>query len=240
VGGLGYLLDDQVIPRLRPLADRAEEQIEQGTAPKAGQTHAGSAGWRTGGAFWCARNALPNLAVFDHVTAFAGAPGSMTVMTAERMDWRDGAWRLHQVVMSGHETLRRVAEATPPELGLTLKQSPAELALQLRPEQNKTSNELLAARTSRTWRVILSRVLWIFAPLLCLAGSLPLFTRWESRYRLGAVGAQAVAVLVLGLAGITVVTRLLTSTGQNPFIVSSVAVAAIVGVSLWRWRGLRV
>jgi hypothetical protein len=49
-----------------------------------------------------------------------------------------------------------------------------------------------------------------------------------------------VVSLILAVAAVTLVTRLLTSTAQNPFVVTGLAAAAILATVLWRWKRLRV
>ena len=238
VGITGVVLNDQVIPRLRPLADDAWERMIL-TSPKA-TVPTRPAGWRSGPVFWTANSALPGLGVFTQVAVFDGRPGKPIAALARELAWKDNAWRLYDVITCSANGLRRLPECTPDEAGLDLNWTRRSLALELRTDQTKTSNQLLRLPGPRTWAIICSRAIWIIAPFACLAMVLPLFTRWETRLRLGSVTAQATVLMVVPLMVLAGIERVLATSDSQPILIGTATVVIIAAGCAWRWMRMRV
>lgn len=239
VGALSFLLNDQVLPRTSPLAEELEEEMKvlvkkPGRRPASGNP----AGWRVDGTFWVARNGQPLRGSFSAVTAFRDDGSAM--LTAAGLDWTDGAWRLDDAVLITPGGQQRLARATPEEVGFPIGRDQRALALELRPEQNKTSGQLLAAPSERSWRVIVGRVLGGFTPLLCLLVALPRFTRWENRHRIGSTTAWTLMQALLPVAAMVIAQRVIIGSEIDPVLLGSLIGALLLGVGAWRWSTMRV
>jgi len=238
VGVAGVVIDDQVIPRLRPLADDAWELMSQ-DSPKAA-VPARQAGWRSGPVFWTARNALPGIGEFSHLAVFDGRPGKPIAALIGEMTWSEQGWQLRDVTTCSTAGLRRFATCTPAEANLDLAWSKRSLALELRTDQTKTSNQLLRIPGPRTWVIIASRAIWIVAPFACLAMVLPLFTRWETRLRLGSVTAKAAVLLIVPLGALAAMQRLIATSDASPIIIALATIMVMSAACAWRWSRMRV
>ena len=238
VGIAGVALDDQVIPRLRPLADDAWELMSQETTNATVPTR--PAGWRSGPVFWTASSAMPGLGVFKQVAVFDGRPGKPIAALARELAWSNNAWRMKDVISCSSNGLRRISECTPEEAGLDLDWTRRSLALELRTDQTKTSNQLLRLPGPRTWAIICSRFIWIIAPFACLAMVLPLFTRWETRLRLGSVTAQAMVLMVVPLMLLAGMGRVLATSDSQPIVIATVTIMIMAAGCAWRWLRMRV
>jgi lipopolysaccharide export LptBFGC system permease protein LptF len=243
VGLLGLGLHDQVVPRSSPRADDLEEEMgARSRAQRPGkqkQVKTGQpAGWRSGEVFWSARSAQPNRGEYEAVAAFDAPHG--TTLVADRLTFVDGAWRLDGAVVLRATGQTRFAHCTPTEAGIDLPIGRRQLALQLRPEHAKTSDQLLAAPTARTWPIIVSRLLAGLTPVLCLLFALPRFTRWENRHRIGANTAWTLIQALVPLVAVAAAGRVITATSENPVLIGAALGSVMLVLGAWRWAIMRV
>ena len=241
VGALSFLLTDQVLPRTGPLAEEIEERmtVRVKKPGKASKVPAGNpAGWRVADTFWVARDGKPASGSFSGVTAFHGE-GAVS-LAADSLDWVEGAWWLSGAVVVTPSRQVRYERCTPDEIGFALGRDRRALALELRPEQNKTSQQLLRAPSERTWRVIVGRILASFTPLLCLLVALPRFTRWENRQRIGSTTAWTVIQALLPVVAMVIAQRVIIGSELDPILLGSVIGATFLALGTWRWARMRV
>jgi len=242
VGALSFLLNDQVLPRTGPLAEEIEERmtvrVQKPGKAKKGAATGQPAGWRVADTFWVSRDAKPATGSFAGVTAFH-SEGAVTLV-AESLDWEEGAWWLSGAVVVTPARQVRYERCTPDEVGFPIGRDRRALALELRPEQNKTSGQLLRAPSERSWRVIVGRILASFTPLLCLLIALPRFTRWENRQRIGATTAYTLIQGLLPVAGMIVAQRVIIGSELNPLLLGGVIGATFLALGAWRWARMRV
>nr|MBA3686127.1 LptF/LptG family permease [Planctomycetota bacterium] len=251
VGCLGLLLNDQVVPRLSPLSEAVDGRMADLKASRYGTKSKNStvrpAGWRAGGYFWTAQEAIPGASRFNRVTAFAVDTRASTaagVVTADRLAWEGGRWVLYDTIRYEREgeTWKevRVARADLIDHGLDLPFDRRQLAIALRPEQLKTSGDLLAVPSERTWRIIVGRVLDILLPLLCVCLALPRFVRWDNRHRMASAVVQTVVLALVPVALMAVTSRVLATAALDPFIIAGASASLLLGLAAWRWMSMRL
>ena len=241
VGALSFLLNDQVLPRTGPLAEELEERmtVRVKKPGQASKVPAGRpAGWRVADTFWVARDGKPASGSFSGVTAFHGE-GAVS-LAADSLDWVEGAWWLTGAVVVTPSRQVRYDRCTPDEVGFPIGRDRRALALELRPEQNKTSGQLLRAPSERSWRVIAGRILASFTPLLCLLIALPRFTRWENRQRIGATTAWTLIQGLMPVAAMVIAQRVIIGSELNPLLLAGVIGATFLALGAWRWARMRV
>ena len=242
VGALSFLLTDQVLPRTSPMAEEIEDRmkaeikrkIKPGKPPPTGNP----AGWRVPESFWVARNGQPTLGSFAGIAAFRDDGSAM--LAADRLEWTDDGWRLAGAVVVTPRGQTRHEQTTPDAVGFPIGRNRRELALELRPEQNKTSGQLLGAPSERTWRVIVGRVLGSLTPLLCMLVALPRFTRWENRHRIGSTTAWTLIQALVPVAAVVIAQRVIIGSELDPILLGSLIGALFLTLGAWRWSTMRV
>lgn len=242
VGALGFVLRDQVVPRLTEPAERAWDKVSGRL--KDGEVKPRSVGWREGDRFWIARWAVPERGDFRQLAVFpvSGAWGGGTLLIADRLQWSDGAWSLTgvQALTAPGAEPQRFAACPPERIGLSIAGGPDALADRVTIDARKTSDELFRARADRARSTLALRIYFALLPLLCLLFALPGFVRLEGRNNLGASLARALGMTAIPLAGSWVLGRLLVSHGTHAFT----ACLAVAGVLLvaggWRWWRMRL
>lgn len=242
IGVLGFVLKDQVIPRLEPEVKFAKARMEGKL--KLNQTVGRSLGWHDGGMFWCAQNALPEDGRYDQVAVFGdtGARHRGLLVMAEALLWRDGAWRLLKpvVVDTYHTPVRVHPEVGLMEVGLSLSVDAATLVERLKQDRNRPSGELFAVGSENAWGYLMLRICFALLPLLCLMFALPGFIRMEGRNHLGMQIMRSLAWMAVPLLGYWVLSRILISNSTYVITGTAVVLGALTCVAAWRWWTMRV
>jgi lipopolysaccharide export LptBFGC system permease protein LptF len=233
-GGLGFVLKDQVVPSLQDEIEYVQALMDGKMA--AGEMRATSAGWRSRDTHWSVQAALPAVGDYRIVVAFRQAArydDDLTVV-ADRLHWVDRQWLLENVVVVRGGQQRQIARATPRDLGLEQDFAPETLALALRPDDAKTSDEVHKSKGTRYKQVLAQRVAWAFLPLLCLLFALPSFLR-QGRGSVGTATAASLILAVVPMVALGALGKLMISAGTDPVILASVLVVALLAVGVWRW-----
>lgn len=235
-GALGFVLKDQVVPRL-------QDEIEYVEALMAGRIQEGEsrarpAGWRSANTHWSAAQALPAINEYRTVCAFRQAPrydDDVTVL-ADRLRFHDGGWLLEGVVRVAGGRQERLAACRPEQAGLQLMLDPRALALTLRSDDAKTSDEVHKSKGNRYKQVMSLRLAAAFLPLVCLLFALPFFVRQQSG-RVGTATAASLILAVLPLAALGVLGKLMVSASLNPVLLAIGLMSGLlcIGALLW-WR----
>lgn len=247
VSALSLAISDQLVPRTAPIANDLEDHMNV-KVDASGQLQrrvrrserSSAAGWRTADAFWAVRGAVPGRGLYEQVAVFGHAPGAPLAVLAERLAWTAEGWRLEDITVLTAAAQRRLASATPAELGIPLPRDRRALALDLRPEHGKTSTELIRAPTARTWRVIVVRALNALTPLLCLLLALPSFTRWHNRFRIGSATAVTLILALVPLGLLAIASRMITASAQDPLLVGGLLATALLAIAATRWLRMKV
>jgi lipopolysaccharide export LptBFGC system permease protein LptF len=233
-GGFGFALKDQIVPRLQDEIEYVQALMDGKMA--AGEMRATSAGWRSRATHWSVQAALPAVGDYRIVVAFRQAEhydDDLTVV-ADRLSWAGKQWMLDNavVVRGGRQTY--VAHATPQSLGLEQDFAPETLALALRPDDAKTSDEVHKSKGTRYKQVLAQRVAWAFLPLLCLLFALPSFVR-QGRGNVGTATAAALILAVVPMLALGALGKLMISSGVDPVVLAVLLVTSLLGIGGWRW-----
>lgn len=242
VGVLGFVLRDQMIPRLEPEVKFAKARMAGEL--KLNESVGRSLGWHDGGMFWCAQNAKPEDGRYDQVAVFgdSGARHRGLLVMAEALLWRDGAWRLLKatVVTTYHTPVQIHQDVALAELGLTLGVDAKTLVERLKQDRNRPSDELFAIGSQNAWGYLMLRICFGLLPLLCLMFALPGFVRMEGRNRLGMQILRSLAWMAVPLLGYWVLSRILVSNSTHVITGTVVVLGGLACVGSWRWWTMRV
>jgi len=242
VGVLGFLLRDQVIPRLEPEVKFAKARMEGKL--KLNQSVGRSLGWHDGGMFWCAQHALPEDGRYDQVAVFGdtGARHRGLLVMADALVWRDGTWRLLKpvVVETYHTPVQVHSEVTLADLGLTLSVDAQTLVERLKRDRNRPSNELFTVQSDNAWGYLMLRLCFGLLPLLCLLFALPGFIRMEGRNHLGMQILRSLAWMAVPLLGYWVLSRILISNSTYVITGTAIVLGSLTCIGSWRWWTMRV
>lgn len=242
VGVLGFILRDQVIPRLEPEVKFAKSRMDGSLKPN--QSVGRSLGWHDGGMFWCAQQALPEEGRYNQIAVFGdtGARHRGLLVMADALLWRDGAWRLLKpvVVETYHTPVRVQPEVSLADLGLTLSVSAQTLVERLKQDRNRPSDELFAVQSENAWGYLMLRICFGLLPLLCLMFALPGFIRMEGRNNLGMQIMRSLAWMAVPLIGYWVLSRILISNSTYVITGTAVVLGSLTCVASWRWWTMRV
>jgi lipopolysaccharide export LptBFGC system permease protein LptF len=236
-GAASFLINDQVAPRLMPLADRLELAMSGKGDLRLDRDRA--AGWRSGASLWSAANGRPAAAIFGNVAVFR-ADSSHRMLSAQRLIWEGDGWMLIDGVVVEGESQQAFAKARPAELGFELRFDRQALINVLRADDSRTSDELIATHAKRRYQILCYRIAVALLPLLCLLYGLPRFVRWIDRTRLPVVGAKSVLWALLPLLAVGLLARLLVSAGAQPVFlaVGIIGVTATIGYLRWHRMAL--
>ena len=227
-GGIAFALADQLLPRLAGVREHVEARI---AGTERGSNRAVS--WREGDWRWNSTSALPAVGVYGDVLGVDYVQRRMVHI--DRAEWTDAGWLFTEAAQLSFARGRvLMAEATPTQLGCTFGPDRARLAVRLRPNEAKTSHELLKAPVH--WDVLSERWLWSLLPLLSLLLAVPGFVRHEG-------GGTASAWIAAGLRGLlpvlaaVVLGRVLDASSLDPVLVTGCVAGGMfaVGAGLW-WR----
>jgi lipopolysaccharide export LptBFGC system permease protein LptF len=242
IGLMGFLLQDQVIPRMNPEAKLAKTRMDGQL--QFNQSVTRTVGWHDGDHFWAAQYARPedgeyyNIAVFSTRTS---APRA-TVMIADALIWKNGQWELTRPVIVANDVdpVKKLAQASVTEAGFTLTRSAKSLIEYLKQDKNRTSDQLLAVQSDNAWGYIVLRASFGLLPLLCLLFSLPGFVRLDGRHHLGSALARAFIWAIIPLIGYWLLSRVLISNSTYVFTGASVVLGGLLSAGLWRWWTMRL
>ncbi len=235
-GALGFVLKDQVVPRLQGEVEYVQALMDGRI--REGETRARPAGWRSKGTHWSAEAALPAIAEYRGVCAFRQAPrydDDVTVL-AERLKFQDGAWWLGGVIRVRGAVQERTATCRVEDAGLELDFTPNALALTLRSDDAKTTDEVHKSKGNRYKQILSLRIAAAFLPLACLLFALPFFVRQQSG-RIGTATATSLIFAVVPLGVLGVMAKLMVSASLNPvhLAISLMSGMLLIGMVLW-WR----
>ena len=242
VGGLAFVLRDQVVPRLIEPMDNAWERMSGRL--RAGEIPPRSVGWREGDRFWCARLAKPEIGEFHQLAVFpaSGAWGGGTVAIIDHMTWTSGAWTLtgvQAITAPGTEPLT-LAACPPERIGLSIVGGPEAITDRVTIDARKTSDELFNSRADKARSTLALRTYFALLPLLCLLYALPGFIQLEGRNRPGAVLARTLALTAVPLVGSWVLGRLLVSHGTHALTACLMVAGILMLIGGWRWWTMRL
>jgi lipopolysaccharide export LptBFGC system permease protein LptF len=242
IGVLGFVLKDQVIPRLEPEIKFARARMIGKL--QLNQTVSRSLGWHDSGLFWCAQNALPEDGRYNQIAVFGdqGARHRGLMVVADALFWRDGAWYLNNaaVISTYHTPIAVRPEVGLADLGLTLSVDAKTLVERLKQDRNRPSDELFAVDSPNAWGYLMLRICFGMLPLLCLLFALPSFIRMEGRNHLGLQIARAIAWMLVPLLGYWVLSRILISNSTYVITGTAVVLGGLISVGSWRWWTMRV
>lgn len=235
-GAAGFLLKDQVVPRLQGEVEYVQALMDGKI--KEGESRAQAAGWRSAGTHWSAQAALPAIGEYRLVCAFRQArryDDDVTVL-ADRLVHRDGAWWLQGVVRVVGSRQERIASCRPEQAGLELDLEPRALALTLRSDDAKTTDEVHQSKGNRYKQILSLRIAAAFLPLVCLLFALPFFIRQQSG-RVGTATAASLIFAVVPLVALGVLAKLMVSASLNPVHLAAglMGMLLLTGSVLW-WR----
>jgi lipopolysaccharide export LptBFGC system permease protein LptF len=241
IGLLGFVLQDQAIPRFNLEAKLAKARMEGKL--KLNESITRTVGWHDGNHFWCAKNASPEDGRYDHVAVFnTGQRESGVILLADRLLWVNGEWELRNPVLmvDDIQPAQHRKRATLASLGLHLENDAASLIERLQQDKNRTSNELLAVHSENAWGYILLRISFGLLPLLCLLFALPSFLRLEGRHNLGSALARSFIWIVVPLIGYWVLSRILISNSTYLFTGTGIVLGGLLLSGSWRWWSMRL
>jgi len=242
IGVLGFVLKDQVIPRLDQEAKFARDRMAG--ILKLNQSVSRSVGWHDNGMFWCAQNALPEDGLYQQVAVFGdtGARHRGLLVMADALTWRNGAWLLLNpvVVESYHTPVKTRPEVGLAELGLSMGVDAPTLVERLKQDRNRPSDELFAVGSENAWGYLMLRICFGLLPLLCLMFALPGFIRMEGRNHLGIQVMRALAWMAVPLIGYWVLSRILVSNSTYVISGTAVVLGGLACIGTWRWWTMRV
>jgi lipopolysaccharide export LptBFGC system permease protein LptF len=238
VGALSSALLDLVVPpftaRSEFIEDILEKQVRDGKCWKVRET----------GAEWFVAHALPQGEKRFDLEGVTIAPPGGGLITADRLKWDAGAWRLEgNLCVLSIDGEGRYRLETPQSLemvgALRLPYDPEQLHHELLPAHTLTGRELIARGGHQNLSLVYGRWARMFSPLLALMAALPLFVRFANKNRLilGSVRAMAVAAVPTVLIGMSGVVS--ESTRSDPLLIAAgaVAVAVLPSLLMWlRWR----
>ena len=241
VGGLGFLLKDQIIPRLDPVAEEVSRRMAGKREAEVERPRA--VGWRSGNYYWCAQESWPEEGEYRKLAVFGaqGAKVPSAMLLADRLAWRDGRWLLANVVLA-QENLPLIRRTSCPvaELGLAIDDDREALAIRLKPDFQKTSDELVGAKAGRAWGLINLRIAFALLAPLCLLFALPGFIHLDSRAHPGLALAQAMLFTLIPLGAHGLLSRLLISVGPHTTWLSLAVAGALLVSGCWRWWTMRL
>lgn len=240
VGGLGFVLKDQVNPRLAPLAELSRQRMVGSL--KADEERARTVGWREGAHFWAVKQAWPDAAEYRQLAVF-GAEGARTdsaMVIADRLFWRDGAWRFAEAVVINGSSIVRHAECTIAEAGIALAPDPDQLAIRLKSDNDKTSTELLTSHASKAWGKLDLRISFALLAPLCLLFALPGFIRFDRRGNMASLIISSLGYTLVPIVAHGLLVRLLVSSTVNAAVLSVVVIAVLFIAGGWRWWSMRL
>ncbi|MBA3937402.1 MAG: LptF/LptG family permease [Planctomycetes bacterium] len=240
VGALGFVLKDQVNPRLARLAELSRQRMVGSL--KADEERARSVGWQEGDHFWAVMQAWPDVGEYRQVGVFGadGARTESTMLLAERLFWRDDAWRLAEAVVVHSSTIDRHQECTVAEAGIALTPDPDQLAVLLKSDNDKTSSELLASHANKAWGKINLRISFALLAPLCLLFALPGFIRFDRRGNIATLIISSLGYTLIPIVAHGLLVRLLVSSTVNAAVLSVVVIVALFMVGAWRWWRMRL
>ncbi len=237
-GLAGYVLGDQVVPRLVPVVERV--QAAMAGKAKLNQERARPVGWRSGPVLWSAGFSLPSAGVYNAIVGFRDDRTSKRMLMADALEWKDGSWYLVNIDLSEGDRLTHLDRATPSQVGLSLDQEPEALSEALRPDNARTSDELWRSGSPRFTQITAGRIGAALLPLLCLWFALPRFIRWADRSRLAAATVQTLLWAALPLAGVGILTRVLITAGAHPLPLALGALGFLLSLAWLRFRRMRL
>jgi lipopolysaccharide export LptBFGC system permease protein LptF len=242
VGVLGFVLQDQIIPRLEPEVRFAKARM-QGKL-KLGESVGRTLAWHDSGLYWCAQHAYAEDGRYLQVAVFgdAGARHRGLLVMADALTWKDGGWRLiRPVVVNNYHTPVTVREeCTPAEIGLTLSADLATLVEQVKQDRTRTSDQLFSVGSDNAAGYLWLRLSFGLLPLLCLLFALPGFIRLEGRHHLGLAIGRAMVWMAIPLVGYWVLARILVSNSTYVLIGTAVVLGGLGLAGAWRWWTMRV
>ena len=240
VGALGFVLKDQVNPRLVQLAELSRQRMVGSL--KADEENARSVGWRDGGHFWAVMQAWPDAGEYRQLGVFGegGARTESTMLVADRLFWRDGEWRLTNAVVVHGSALERHPECTVAETGIVLAPAPDQLAVLLKSDNGKTSSELLDSHVSKAWGKIDLRISFALLAPLCLIFALPGFIRFDRRGNIATLIISALGYTLIPIVAHGLLVRLLVSSSVNAAALSIAVITALFIMGGWRWWRMRL
>lgn len=238
-GALGFVLKDQVVPRLQDETDYVHALMDGKV--QEGESRSQPAGWRSADTHWSAQAAYAAIAQYHEVCAFRQASrydDDVTVMAA-RLLWRDGAWWLDKVIRVAGGRQERIAGCRPEQVGLELTLEPHALALALRSDDAKTIDEVHKSKGNRYKQILSLRVAAAFLPLVCLLFALPFFVRQQSG-RVGTATAASLILAVTPLAALGVLGKLMVSASLNPVTLATGLMGVLLIIGAWLWWRMRL
>ncbi len=242
IGLLGFVLQDQVIPRLELEAKLAKARMRGSLEYNQNVTRA--VGWHDSDHFWCAQNAQPEGGLYQNVAVFSSIKNNRrnAILLADTLQWKNNTWEVIRPVMMIDDVKPAVIaeRATLSSLGFNLQTDAAALIERLKQDKNRTSNELLEVQAENAWGYILLRISFGLLPLLCLIFALPSFLRLEGRHNLGSSLARAFMWMVIPLVGYWVLSRILVSNSTYVFTGTAIVLGGLLTSGGWRWWMMRL
>ncbi len=242
IGALGFILQDQAIPRLELEVSFAQQRMLGKL--QLNQTISRTLGWQDGELFWCAQNAVPEEGHYHQVAVF-GASGSRhrgVLLMADTLFWQQGQWRLRQaaVVSDYRSAVQLRDECSLAEVGLQLSVDAAALVEKVKQDRNRSSDQLFAVGSENAWGYLMLRICFGLLPVLCLLFALPGFIRMEGRNHLGTQIARALGWMLIPILGYWLLSRILVSNSTYVITGTTVVLGGLIGVGSWRWWTMRV
>lgn len=242
VGVLGFLLHDQIIPRLAPEVTYAQKRMVGKL--KLNQSVGRKLAWHDGGMFWCVNGGIPEEGDFRNIAVFGetGARHRGILMMADSLTWRDNTWWVgNPVVIRDYQSPVVLKKSCPlAEVGLTMSLNLQDLIERVQLDRFRTSDELFAVKSENALGYLLLRVSFGLLPLLCLIFAMPSFVRLEGRNNLGLAVGRSLLWIVVPLLGYWVLSRILISNSTYLLSGTTVVLGGLLSVGLWRWWTMRV
>jgi len=242
IGLVGFILQDQAIPRLDPEAKLAKARMLGSLQYNQSVTR--TVGWHDSDHFWCAQYARPEDGLYQNVAVFSSIKDNRrnAILLADALQWKNNAWEVVRPVMMLDDVKPAVIaeQATLSSLGLNLKTDAATLIERLKQDKNRTSNELLQVQAENAWGYILLRISFGLLPLLCLVFALPSFLRLEGRHNLGGALARAFMWTIIPLVGYWILSRVLVSNSTYVFTGTAIVLGGLLASGGWRWWTMRL
>jgi lipopolysaccharide export LptBFGC system permease protein LptF len=242
IGLLGFVLQDQAIPRLDPEAKLAKAVMLGGL--KSGETVTRTVGWHDGGHFWCAQYARPEEGLYENIAVFSSLTNNRrnAILIADKLQWKNNAWEVTRPVLLNDDIQPAVTaqQTTLAALGLHLQTDAATLIERLKQDKNRTSDQLLNVHAENAWGYILLRISFGLLPLLCLIFALPSFLRLEGRHNLGNALGRAFMWMVIPIVGYWVLSRILVSNSTYVFTGTAIVLGGLLISGGWRWWMMRL
>jgi lipopolysaccharide export LptBFGC system permease protein LptF len=240
IGALGFLLQDQAIPRLEPEAKLAKARMVGSL--QFNESAARTVAWHDGGHFWCAASARPEDGDYRQVAVFDARPTHGTMLMADRLLWRDGGWYVERpvLVLDDITPVLVKEQCRIEDVGLTLAVDAATLVERLMQDRNRTSDQLFAVGSENAWGYLMLRICFGLLPLLCMVFALPGFLRLEGRNNLGSALGRSLLWALVPMVGYWLLSRILVSNSTYVISGTAVVLGSLLAGGTWRWWTMRL